>query len=363
MEHRDAVIVGAGPAGSTCAWKLRQAGLDVLVVDRQRFPRDKTCAGWITPGVLEALEVRPEDYGRGRVIEPITAFRIGMIGGRAIGVRYGRAVSFGIRRVELDHFLIERSGAVFRPGTAVRSVERRGVAWIVNDEISTPVIVGAGGHSCPVAKLLNPAAEAEPLVLTQEAEVAMDAERDGCVETGVPEFYFTKDFSGYGWILRKGRYATVGLGRRDPHHLRAHAQAFVEFLRHAGRAPTLCQPAWRGHAYLLYGTSARRLVFDGGLLVGDAGGFAHPSSGEGIEPAVESGVAAAETIVEAAGDYRESRLAQYRERIETRLGRANGGRGLRKLIPRSVEHAIGRRLVTMPWFARRVVLDRWFLHQ
>ena len=57
MESCDVLIVGGGPAGSTCAWQLRQAGLDVLVMDKQTFPRDKVCAGWITPAVVESLEL------------------------------------------------------------------------------------------------------------------------------------------------------------------------------------------------------------------------------------------------------------------------------------------------------------------
>ena len=54
----DVVIVGGGPAGSACAWRLRQAGLEVVVIDKAIFPRDKVCAGWITPQVLDDLRDR-----------------------------------------------------------------------------------------------------------------------------------------------------------------------------------------------------------------------------------------------------------------------------------------------------------------
>jgi flavin-dependent dehydrogenase len=57
MDTCDVLIVGGGPAGSSCAWKLRDSGLDVLIMDRQRFPRDKVCGGWITPQVLEELAI------------------------------------------------------------------------------------------------------------------------------------------------------------------------------------------------------------------------------------------------------------------------------------------------------------------
>ncbi len=63
MRTADAIVVGGGPAGSTCAWKLREAGLEVLVLDKAAFPRTKLCAGWVTPEALRDLELDPRDYG------------------------------------------------------------------------------------------------------------------------------------------------------------------------------------------------------------------------------------------------------------------------------------------------------------
>src|SRR5258708_3815172 len=110
MDTCDVLVVGGGPAGSTCAWKLRAAGLDVVVLDKKPFRRDKRCAGWITPAVVEELELDVSDYGASRVFQPITGFRTGMIGGRIVHSRYDRPVSFGIRRCEFDDYLLRRSG-------------------------------------------------------------------------------------------------------------------------------------------------------------------------------------------------------------------------------------------------------------
>ena len=62
METCDALIVGGGPAGSSCAWKLQQHGMAVTVLDKALFPRDKVCAGWITPAVVASLEFDLDDY-------------------------------------------------------------------------------------------------------------------------------------------------------------------------------------------------------------------------------------------------------------------------------------------------------------
>ena len=74
----DVLIVGGGPAGSSCARQLRRAGLDVLILDKSQFPRDKVCAGWITPQVVEELQIDTRDYEQGRVLQPITSFITGM---------------------------------------------------------------------------------------------------------------------------------------------------------------------------------------------------------------------------------------------------------------------------------------------
>src|SRR5580704_18943276 len=111
MEACDVLIVGGGPAGSSCAWGLRNSGLDVVILDSQIFPRDKVCGGWITPGVLTDLKVDPCEYGRERVLQPITRFRVGPIGRPALETEYGEPVSYGIRRREFDDYLLRRCGA------------------------------------------------------------------------------------------------------------------------------------------------------------------------------------------------------------------------------------------------------------
>src|SRR6266571_4848133 len=136
MDSCDAVIVGGGPAGSSCAWKLRQAGLEVLVLDQQKFPRDKVCGGWITPAVLEELELDPGEYAQGRVFQPITGFRTCRMGDDPVETHYGRAVSGRIR---------------------------------------APLVIGAGGHFCPVARFLGARIGKEPIVAAQELEFAMNA--------------------------------------------------------------------------------------------------------------------------------------------------------------------------------------------
>jgi geranylgeranyl reductase family protein len=365
MNTCDVLVVGGGPAGSSCAWRLARAGLDVVVLDRARFPRDKVCAGWVTPAVVQALELDLEEYAARRTLQPITAFRTSVMGRGEVLTRYPRPVSYGIRRCEFDEYLLCRTRARLETGQALRELRRLrvGEGWIANGAIRAPVVVGAGGHFCPVARTLAGQREAEPIVAAQEIEVPLD-ESEGVecdVRPEVPELFFTSDLKGYGWCFRKQGFLNVGLGRLDRDRLSGHVAAFVEFLKSRRKIPAGAASRWHGHAYLLYQSAPRALVHDGALLVGDAAGLAYAPSGEGIRPAVESGLMAAEVLLEAAGRYTRERLAPYGDRLRARYGARNAWTPL-ALLPARFVTGMGTRLMASPWFARRIVLDRWFLH-
>jgi hypothetical protein len=93
----------------------------VVVLDHSHFPRDKLCAGWITPQIMASLQLDLSDYARSRVLQPLHGFNSGLVGGRAVAVRYGQAISYGIRRCEFDDYLLRRSGARFRRWAEVRN--------------------------------------------------------------------------------------------------------------------------------------------------------------------------------------------------------------------------------------------------
>src|SRR5512143_3525420 len=98
MTACDVLIIGGGPAGSSCAWQLRRAGLHVVVWDRRAFPRDKICAGWITPQILDELAIDPAAYAaEGLTLQPIRGFCISRQGDAQARVRYDHVVSYAIR--------------------------------------------------------------------------------------------------------------------------------------------------------------------------------------------------------------------------------------------------------------------------
>jgi flavin-dependent dehydrogenase len=378
MDSCDVLIVGGGPGGSSCARRLREAGADVIVIDKSPFPRDKVCAGWITPQVVADLGLDLDEYGNGRTLQAIHGFRAGVIGrSRALTTTYDHAVSYGIRRCEFDHYLLKRSGARLQLGESVANVRRGHAGWIVNGRITARMLVGAGGHFCPIARMLNDAdssesdfgrqvsgpkttGEAAAVVVAQEAEFPIDpAAAAFAIDPETPELYFSAKLDGYGWCFRKQNYLNIGLGLLDRHACSTATRGFVSYLQARGRIPAAASWRWRGHAYLLAEPRARTLLDEGVLLIGDAAGLAYPQSGEGIRPAIESGLIAATTILNASGSYSRDRLVPYEQRLAARFGSATRSRA--SMLPPSLTAALAVGLMRVPSFVRHVVLDRWFL--
>lgn len=300
----DAIVVGGGPAGSTCARVLCEAGAQVAVIDRAEFPRVKLCAGWLSPAIWDVLELAPAGYPGG------------LWEWRTCHIQYrGRAYErpcrgWFIRRYELDDFLLRRSGAELHLGAGVKHIERDadGV-WSVNG-LRSRVLIGAGGTHCPVARLLAPVRPTPP-VGVQEIELRTDAAavaRTRVGGDGEPELVLFDDVSGYGWNVPKSDWLNVGCGTLDANHVRAAWSNTHALLRAAGHLPAQAEPALehvKGHSYYRFDPAhldrAAHVDPDGRggtFVVGDAIGLAHPITAEGILPAVISGRHLAEALVD-----------------------------------------------------------------
>jgi geranylgeranyl reductase family protein len=368
METYDVLIVGGGPAGSTCGWKLRQAGLNVLILDKAVFPRDKTCAGWITPQVIESLDLDAADYARDHVFQPITSFQVSLLGRTAVEIPFPSPVSFGIRRCEFDHYLLQRSGAECRLGEKLESLERFSDGWVINGRYQAPLLVGAGGHFCPVARYLKEQSAAvrpgPPLVTAVETEFPLESLHGQTCATGdCPRLYFCSDLSGYGWCVRKGDYLNIGIGLINSRETSSRLPGLLDVLKQEGSFEAEIPGKFHGHAYHLY-DGTEKIADHGWLLIGDAAGLAYPQSGEGIRPAIESGLMAASTILRARKNYELEHLAPYERLIRARFGkpaRMDAGRWA-AMIPEGWRRAGAGMLLSNCWFVSRVVIKRWFLH-
>ena len=369
MERFDVLIVGGGPAGSTLAYSLRQSiqnkkKLKIGILDKKIFPRPKICAGWVTPDVMRLLNINLEDYAKDRVLQEINGFKISQMRQKQVESYYpGTPVSYGIRRVEFDDYLLRRCEAELILGEAFKGMERIDDGWLVNNKLQANLVVGAGGHYCPVARAIDSKGVGELAVVAQEAEFEMNAQQKlSCsIKEEVPELFFTLDLMGYGWVFRKGDYLNIGLGREDKNKLSSHVKEFCDYLISQGKIPKDITAKYNGHAYLLYNHAVRDMVTDNVLLIGDAAGLAYPQSGEGIRPAIESALMAAEIISNCNNDYSAATLQRYNEKIQERFGQRQPEPDMMERLPMFVKRIFASQLMKTQWFTKNIVADKWFV--
>jgi geranylgeranyl reductase family protein len=364
----DAIVVGGGPGGSTAAWRLAKEGLRPLVLDAAVFPRVKICAGWVTPEALRDLEIDPAKY-------PLTIQPFDLCVLEFEGVRHEtgwrRPASYGIIRREFDHYLLERAaaaGADVRWGIRVTGVEQGADTVIVETDrgrFEAPVIIGAGGHRCPVAKALGQVSVREEVVAAQESETRLPP---GWVERlapflRAPELYVEPDLRGYGWYFPKQDFVNIGIGCTggSDGSLPRRREALVQALRASGRLPAeLPIEPFKGHAYVVRRQAPRRVSGPRFVLVGDAAGLARDLSGEGIGPAIRSGILAAEA---AQAFLRTGRfLDAYAQQIVALYGPGEPRWLERQLgrLPERVARVAVRLILGLGAARRRIVFDSIF---
>ncbi len=319
----DVVVVGGGPAGSVTAWALARRGLRVAVLERARFPRPKVCGDFVEPRglrLLQAMGCLPAVEATSPLpITHVAIFVQSRCAYRGSIPFYGTTAGllphgYIVPRDELDAILLERArqagASVLEETTATGFVrERRQVTVLArrggqNERFRAFVVVGADGAHSVIARdagLLR--ADARYTAVSQRAYA--DGADPG---RGEAAFFFDRDlFPGYGWMfpIARGR-ANVGVGilaetrNRCAVSVPGLFQSFLRKLRAAHPACARLRLSSRplGGIVRTYGGSGPN-HFDGGLLVGDAGSFVDPITGEGIAPAAESALIASAVIADA----------------------------------------------------------------
>jgi geranylgeranyl reductase family protein len=318
VERFDAIVVGAGPAGSTTAYRLARAGARVLLVDKARFPRDKPCGGGLT---LRAVRQLPEGLGVEPVVEHVVdSMELRLDYGRSFRRGGSRPLILMTQRRRLDHHLAEQaaaSGADFRDGVKVAELEvgaGRVSLTLDGKSVEAEALVGADGANGTTARTLGLGAGTVHGVAfegnVRYGPVAEERfQRLAAIELGVVP-------GGYGWVFPKGDHVNVGVGgwESEGPKLREHLS---ELCRRLDIDETEVK-SLRGHRLPLRGAGAPA-ARGRALLVGDAAGLVDPLSGDGMYEAFVSSRLAAEAVLELLAGRTES-LEVYSHALAKALG-------------------------------------------
>jgi len=370
LERLDIAIIGAGPAGTSAARRLSAYGFRTAVFEKASFPREKCCAGWLTPKVFEKIGVLPADYAREALLQPLRGIVVWDAGQNPR--RFAVNAGWGICRREFDAFLAGRANADIRENTRARSLEYQKDGVLINNSVLASVVIGAGGHSCPAARMLAGAGRGDSWTVASLCTEGVIPARfmPGLGQwAGWPHIIFTPDFTGYGWFFVKGGVVNIGIGSAGAtgRDVRAHLNWMLGLLRQRGIMPeglTNELPAFRGHFYKLYGRMPRRIYTDRLILAGDAAGLASPFSGEGIGPAIQSGQLAAEAAILAIQKGRADAkdLSVYQDMIESEFGRLNPGffGHLFTRISPFITGPVMRTVLSSSELTEKIIVKDWF---
>jgi geranylgeranyl reductase family protein len=310
----DAIVVGAGPAGSTCAYRLASAGASVLLLDRARFPRDKPCGGGVTGRAARLLP-----FSISPVVEDtVTSVKMRLRYGPWAERGGGDPLVLMTQRLRLDAFLVERAvaaGAELREGVKVTAAEAGPDAATVTaggQVLSARALVGADGVNGVCAKALGLGGN-QALGVALEGNVPYERLGDGYHGCAVLELGLVP--GGYGWVFPKGDHANIGIGGWEREGPRMRASLGELCAAHGVDVEEL--EGVRGYRLPLRSPSST-LARGRAAVIGDAAGLVDPVSGDGIFEAFLSGKLAAEAVTDLL-EGRADGLEPYGERLTKQL--------------------------------------------
>jgi geranylgeranyl reductase family protein len=311
----DVIVVGAGPAGSTLACELAGRGIRVLLLEKEKFPRYKCCAGGVTSKTAKLLT-----FDISEVVEEVIhkiSFTFNLCG-PYLG-QHSQPLIYTVMRNAFDHFVVQKAqqvGTAFMDGQKVTQIQESG-DWVDihtgHNIFRSRLVVGADGASSIVARQLGLSRDIRYLAAV-ESEVVVPAEELSKwksriqIELGcIPQ--------GYAWVFPKRDHLSIGagcLGSRAKHLKYSH-QKFLESLGIGSYAVA------RSSSHLIPTRTRGRLVWqDKALLLGDAAGLADPLTGEGIHNAILSARLAA-PVIEGSLVRSKVGLQDYQETVESRI--------------------------------------------
>ncbi|MEM4258478.1 MAG: geranylgeranyl reductase family protein [Candidatus Thermoplasmatota archaeon] len=332
----DVIVVGAGPAGATAATVLAEQGKKVLLIDKEKFPRDKPCGGGLPTRVLQQFPfiqkfIDASSYGSITYSSSLQ-YKLSII--------RKKPMLFMIRRTVFDEGLVKRAEkkgvhlAFEKKVIDLCIYEDKAQVVLDTGEIfEADLILGCDGTQSIVAEKSGLRSSPEPRCVCIVQEQPLERKQITKFFTQkriVHIFIKVKGIAGYGWVFPKKNSVNIGVGEfqsavgaeADKRNLKQVYEEFVELLKKETIIPAdFSIENIRGGilpVFPLQKTYTHRV-----LLCGDAAGFINAITGEGIYYAMKSGVLAAETSIKACTlhDFSEKTLSNYQKLWKAAFGK------------------------------------------
>jgi geranylgeranyl reductase family protein len=333
----DVTIVGAGPGGSTAAKFLSEKGFKVLLLDKDKFPRDKPCGGGLTANVLKRYKhfltedmIESYSYG-GFTYSPSLKYKLDFETTYPVtGMTLRKKFDYGLVKIAVEN------GSTFKEKKKVIDFKISNEKAIVflddQTKIESQIVIGADGVWSIIAKKagLRPKNIPIGVCVVEEYELTEDLidEYFGKLRKGYIHSKFQNLF-GYGWVFPKKKHLNIGVGEIEYNpqkqikvNLKNVYENYLNLLKKQKLIPNQIKiKKLKGGALPVY--PLKKTYRERVLLVGDAAGFINPSSGEGIYYAMISGEIAAKTIQKALSknDTSEIFLRNYQKSWKKEFGK------------------------------------------
>ena len=327
MNNFDIIVVGGGPAGLTSAYQLNKYGFNVLLVDKNTFPRPKLCAGLLTKKtrklVNDIFSVTTSDLKEKEVVDFCSDYYQIYFKDKLIYENEMEDAFYYVHRRVYDNFLfnlVKNTGVKIKEGTEVRDIDLFDSKVITKNgnEFKAEYIIGADGANSVIRKKIiakrddikfedfkkNMAVSLEAIVPRSELKLDFDH----------PILYYGILNWGYGWIFPRKDSLVIGIAglKKDNKNFK---DIFKEYLDLIGiKNKDINYTGWQ----LPYGNFLKEPFYNNTLLVGDAAGLVEPLTGEGIYYAHHSGLLAAKAINKAE-NYNRNLISTYKKSLDEEI--------------------------------------------